>query len=119
MAFEAQDLLLQAIEHFTSAVALFDSDDRLLLFNDSYVQMFGPGADSIVPGMTFVELVRRQVKYGLIPTAFGREEEWVAESMYRHHHPLEEFEEERRDGKGIWDREDPTGNGGMTRTINT
>src|SRR3546814_4268604 len=53
MAFEAQDLLLQAIEHFTSAVALFDSDDRLLLFNDSYVQMFGPGADSIVPGMTF------------------------------------------------------------------
>src|SRR3546814_14951457 len=46
MAFEAQDLLLQAIEHFTSAVALFDRDDRLLLFNDSYVQMFGPGADS-------------------------------------------------------------------------
>src|SRR3546814_4724727 len=79
--------------------------------------MFGPGADSIVPGMTFVELVRRQVKYGLIPAAFGREEEWVAERMERHRNQVEEFETERSDGKWIRVREEDTGNGGMFLTV--
>src|SRR3546814_6007063 len=69
MAFEAQDLLLQAIEHFSSAVALFDSEDRLMLFNDSYVKIFGPGAETIRPGMTFEELARLQVKHGPIGRA--------------------------------------------------
>src|SRR3546814_16977574 len=95
MAFEAQDLLLQAIEHFSSAVALFDSEDRLMLFNDSYVQIFGPGAETIGPGMTFEELARLQVKHGLIPAAYGREEEWVAERLRHHHDPVGEFEIEQ------------------------
>src|SRR3546814_20816140 len=73
MAFEAQDLLLQAIEHFSSAVALFDSEDRLMLFNDSYVQIFGPGAETLGPGMTFQALARLQVKHGLLPPGLGRE----------------------------------------------
>ena len=117
MAFEAQDLLLQAIEHFSSAVALFDSEDSLLLFNDSYVQMFGPGADIIGPGMTFEELARLQVKHGLIPAAFGREEEWLAERMQRHLDPIEEFEMERADGKWVRIREERTGNGGLFLTV--
>ncbi|MGF1631521.1 MAG: PAS domain-containing sensor histidine kinase [Kiloniellaceae bacterium] len=117
MAFEAQDLLLQAIEHFSSAVALFDSEDRLLLFNDSYVDIFGPGADSIGPGMSFEDLVNLQVKHGLIPAAFGREEGWIAERMARHHNPIEEFETERADGKWIRVREERTANGGMFLTV--
>ena len=117
MAFEAQDLLLQAIEHFSSAVALFDSEDHLLLFNDSYVQAFGPGADSIGPGMSFEELVRLQLKHGLIPAAFGREEEWILERMARHRNPIEEFETERADGNWIRVREERTANGGMFLTV--
>src|SRR3546814_19390334 len=100
MAFEAQDLLLQAIEHFSSAVALFDSEDRLMLFNDSYVQIFGPGAETIGPGMTFEELARLQVKPGLIPAASGREEEWVAERLRHHPNPGGAFELGRADGRG-------------------
>ena len=117
MAFEAQDLLLQAIEHFSSAVALFDSEDRLLLFNNSYVAFFGPGADTIVPGMSFEELAHLQVKHGLIPAAFGREEEWIAERMERHQNPVEEFEIERADGSWIRVREERTANGGLFLTV--
>ncbi len=116
MAFEAQDLLLQAIEHFTSAVALFDSEDRLLLFNDSYVEIFGPAANHIGPGMTFEELVRLQVKHGMIPAAFGREELWVQERVDRHRNPVEEFEMERADGRWFRLREERTGNGGIFLT---
>jgi PAS domain S-box-containing protein len=117
MAFEAQDLLLQAIEHFSSAVALFDSEDRLLLFNDSYVKIFGPGADMIGPGMTFEELARLQVKYGMIPVAQGREEEWVAERLAQHRNPIEEFEVERSDGRWVRIREERTANGGLFLTV--
>jgi len=117
MAFEAQDLLLQAIEHFSSAIALFDSEDHLLLFNNSYVEIFGPDADSIGPGMSFEELVHLQVKHGLIPAAFGREEEWIADRMERHQNPVEEFETERFDGSWIRIREERTANGGLFLTV--
>ena len=117
MAFEAQDLLLQAIEHFSSAVALFDSEDRLLLFNDAYVQVFGPAAGSIGPGMSFEELVRLQIKHNLIPAAFGREEEWVAERMARHRDPVDEIELERADGSWTRVREERTANGGVFLTV--
>ncbi|MEO3427566.1 PAS domain-containing protein [Pelagibius sp. CAU 1746] len=116
MAFEAQDLLLQAIEHFSSAVALFDSEDRLLLFNDSYVDIFGQAASSIGPGMTFEELARLQVKNGMIPAAAGREEAWIAERVSRHRNPVEEFEMERVDGRWFRLREERTGNGGIFLT---
>src|SRR5512138_229671 len=117
MAFEAQDLLLQAIEHFSSAVALYDSEDRLLLFNDAYVQIFGPGADAIGPGMTFEELARLQIKHNLIPAACGREEEWIAERLQRHRNPVEEFEMERSDATWIRVREERTANGGLFLTV--
>ncbi len=117
MAFEAQDLLLQAIEHFSSAVALFDSEDRLLLFNDSYVEIFGAAADQIGPGMTFEELVRLQVKHDLIPAARGREEEWIAERLARHRDPVEEIETEHADGRWLRIREEVTANGGLFLTV--
>ena len=117
MAFEAQDLLLQAVEHFSSAVALFDSEDRLLLFNDAYVEVFGSCADAIGPGMTFESLVRLQVSSGQIPDAFEREEEWIAERMARHRHPIEEFELARTDGRWTRVREERTGNGGLFLTV--
>jgi PAS domain S-box-containing protein len=117
MAFEAQDLLLQAVEHFSSAVALFDSEDRLLLFNDAYVEIFASCADAIGPGMSFDELVRLQVDNGLIQEAVGREQEWVAERMARHHNPVEEFETQRFDGRWTRIREERTANGGLFLTL--
>ena len=106
MAFEAQDLLLQAVESFTAAVALFDADDRLLLFNQSYLDFHRYSSETIGPGMPFEELLRTQIKHGLIPAAFGREEDWLAERMERHRNPGEEFEVERSDGSWLRVREE-------------
>ncbi|NIA67820.1 PAS domain S-box protein [Pelagibius litoralis] len=113
MAFEAQDLLLQAVESFTAAVALFDADDRLLLFNQSYLDFHRYSSETIGPGMPFEELLRTQIKHGLIPAAFGREEDWLAERMERHRNPGEEFEVERSDGSWLRVREERTANGGI------
>ncbi len=116
MAFEAQDLLLQAVESFTAAVALFDSEDRLLLFNESYLEFFKFASVTIGPGMSFEELIRLQVKNGMIPAAFGGEEDWVAERLERHRDPCEEFELERSDGTWLRVREERTANGGTFLT---
>ena len=112
MAFEAQDLLLQAVESFTAAVALFDADDRLLLFNESYLDFHRFSTVTIGPGMSFEELIRLQIKNGMIPAAFGREEDWIAERLERHRNPSEEFEVERSDGIWLRVREERTANGG-------
>ncbi|MEQ8355731.1 MAG: ATP-binding protein [Kiloniellaceae bacterium] len=116
MAFEAQDLLLQAIEHFSSAVALFDSEDRLMLFNEAFLENVGPADPTVGPGMSFEELVRRQVERGIIPAAEGREEEWIIERLERHRNPTEEFEVGRADGRWLRMREERTGNGGVFLT---
>ncbi len=116
MAFEAQDLLLQAIEHFSSAVALFDSEDRLLLFNESYLEILGTCDRTIGPGMSFEELLRSQVKTGTIPAAVGCEEEWIAERLVRHLNPTDEFEIQLSDGKWLRMREELTANGGVFLT---
>ncbi|WP_422368913.1 PAS domain-containing sensor histidine kinase [Pelagibius sp.] len=116
MAFEAQDLLLQAVESFSDAVALFDADDCLLLFNESYLAFHHSSAMTIGPGMPFEELIRNQVENGMIPAAFGREEAWLAERMERHRNPSEEVEVERSDGKWLRIREERTANGGLFLT---
>ncbi len=116
MAFEAQDLLLQAIEHFSPAVALFDNEDRLLLFNESYLDILGPSDKTIGPGMSFEELVRCQVKSGIVPSAIGREEEWIAGRLARHRNPTDEFEIQLSDGKCLRMREELTANGGVFLT---
>src|SRR3546814_14849865 len=67
--------------------------------------------------MTFEELARLQVKHGLIPAAYGREEEWVAERLRHHHDPVGEFEIERADGRWTRVREEETANGGLFLTV--
>src|SRR3546814_1443950 len=67
--------------------------------------------------MTFEELARLQVKHGLIPAAYGREEEWVAERLRHHHDPVGEFEIERADGRWTRVREEETDNGGLFLTV--
>ena len=47
------------IDHMPAAVALFDAEDRLVLWNDQYAEMAPGGADLLRPGQTFAEMLGR------------------------------------------------------------
>jgi PAS domain S-box-containing protein len=94
--------LNEAIESLHQAFALYDADDRLIAFNDEYEQI-RPGAREIMEkGGTFEDLIRDNIKKGIIPEAYGRGEEFIKERVKRHHNPKGTII--RRFNDGTWSR---------------
>lgn len=59
-----QQLLQTALDSMTDGAALFDKDERLVLFNENFVGKHGLPPGFIKPGMTFADLVEAQFKLG-------------------------------------------------------
>lgn len=103
----------EAIESMDGAFAYFDADDRLVRFNQEYVNLFAGIADKMVPGVTFEELVRTWAEGGFVEGAKGRVEEWVAERVRQHHSAAKNIDEVMTDGRWLRYTEYGTHDGGM------
>ena len=84
---ESAERLHDVIEALPEGFAMFDPDDRLLLCNTRFREMYRPIADMWVPGARFVDLLRAGVDHGLFPEAQGDIEGWIADRMRRHEGP--------------------------------
>jgi len=80
----ADALLRGAIDTLDEAFVLYDPDDRLLLCNDRYRELFATSADLINPGTDFETIIRGGVARGQYPDAQGREAAWIAERLALH-----------------------------------
>ncbi|MFM9842241.1 MAG: PAS domain-containing protein, partial [Dongiaceae bacterium] len=74
---QARQQLYDAIESLGDPFALYDAEDRLVLCNERYRQIFSSPGSSVVPGMQFLDILREFVAAGRVPEAVGREEEWI------------------------------------------
>ena len=74
-------LLRGAIDAIDEGFVLFDPEDRLVLCNDRYREIFAEVADLLVPGASFEDVARAGALRGQHPAAQGRVEDWVAERM--------------------------------------
>ena len=86
----AQATLVDAIESLTDAFALFDAEDRLVLCNSRYAEIFTEFHRSEdIEGLRFEDLVRASIAKGeVIPPAYVNDVEgWVAERIRRHRNP--------------------------------
>jgi len=77
-------LTLDAID---ADIALYDAQDRVVLFNKHCRQMYGALGEALAPGLRFEDLLRQTVAKGLVPQAAGREEEWIAQRLREHAQP--------------------------------
>jgi signal transduction histidine kinase len=57
--------MIEALDAMGDAIAYFDPDNRLALFNQKYAQLYGAIADRLVPGTPYADLVRAAVACGL------------------------------------------------------
>ena len=96
---EAQ--LRAAIEALPDGFVMFDADDRIALFNETYREMYRESADLIVPGISYEDGLRQGVRRGQYPEAIGREEEWLAERLRQHRDPRGPIEQRTADGRWI------------------
>ena len=109
---DARRRLTDAIENISEGFSLYDSDDRLVVYNERYVRLlYGELGDVLKPGMEFESIIRRATERGLISNAEGRAEDWIAERLAQHRDPGEPHLQLRKDGSWIRVSETKTDDG--------
>ena len=84
---EQRRIVLTAVETIDDGFALFDADDRLVLVNDRYRQMFPAHPDQIVEGAAYETLLAaRGTVQGTAPDIVA-EADWMARALARHRDP--------------------------------
>jgi PAS domain S-box-containing protein len=104
--------LIDAIETIPEGLALFDADDRYVLWNSRYLEIYPESADLIAAGRTFAEVLRLGAARGQYAAAVGRVEEWVEERLALHGEHFGSHEQELTDGRWLHIEERRTAEGG-------
>ena len=75
--------LKDALDALPAGLAIYDADDRLVVWNRRYVLAGGSGeTDShLKVGRSFADLLRRGMRSGLIPSVAGQEKAWLAQRV--------------------------------------
>lgn len=109
----SQQRLHDAIESIPDGFALYDAEDRLVLFNSRYKEAYPKHADVLVRGSRFEDMLREGVYRGEFADAVGREESWIAERMETHRDPPGPIEQHLTDGRWLRTEERRTREGGI------
>jgi len=104
--------LVEAIEALPDGFVLYDDQDRLVICNQKYRDIYSLSSDLIQPGNTFEYIVQTGAERGQYPDAVGREIEWLAERLAEHNDPTGIVEQELESGKWLRILERKTDSGG-------
>jgi signal transduction histidine kinase/CheY-like chemotaxis protein/HAMP domain-containing protein len=96
----AQTQLGEAIEAISEGFALYDADDRLVISNSRFREMYGGTGLEIKPGTSYEDILRAAARAGFIPAASDRPDTWLTERLDRHRNPRGAFEQQR--DRGVW-----------------
>lgn len=80
-------LLDDAIESLPDGFAIYDNDDRLLLCNQRYREIYRDSAPALIIGARFESIVRYGLERGQYPQATADPQAWLAERLRRHREP--------------------------------
>jgi two-component system, sensor histidine kinase len=109
----AQTRLMAAIESVSEGFALFDPQDRLVLFNPRYLT-FWPGiSNRIHAGIPFREIVRLAAEHKGVVDAYHDPEEWVRRRLQQHAEPQGPSVHALSDGRWMQVNERRTSEGGI------
>ncbi len=75
-----------AIATISEGFVLYDSDDRIVLFNDQFRAIYPGLADIIQPGTTFGEVLEAVVSRSLVDLGSQSPQDWMAERLARREH---------------------------------
>ncbi|WP_084649807.1 PAS domain S-box protein [Stappia stellulata] len=109
---EAQDRLRGAIEALPDAFVLYDADDRLVVCNQRYRDLYALSADVITHGLRFEEMLRHGVALGQYADALDDPEGWIADRLRLHRSPpARPIEQHLGDGRWlrVFERRMPDG----------
>ena len=111
---EVRTRLTEAIEAISEGFSLYDAEDKLIVCNSRYRELFASNAHVIFAGTSFETIMRTAVEGGLIKDAEPDPEAWITERLARHHSAASDTHIQRRsDGRWIQVSDRRTVNGGV------
>ena len=113
---EARARLTDAIESISEGFSLYDANDKLIVCNSRYKNLFASHVDVMEPGTTFEKIVRSAIERGQIDEAKVDPEAWLAERIAQHRAVSSTHVQHRQDGRWIQVSERKTADGGVVAT---
>lgn len=104
--------LRSAIEVLPDAFVIYDKNDRLVLCNQRYRDIYSKSAPAMVPGQTFEDILRFGLEMGEYADGLGREDEWLKERLAAHKEANTTVEQKLSDGRWLRILEQKTPDGG-------
>ena len=99
--FEVEGYLQDAIAALPDGFVLYDKQDRLVICNEKYREIYAESAAVIKPGMTFESIIRYGVEHGQYPAALEDPERWIEQRMDFHYHPSSPIEQQLSNGRWL------------------
>ncbi|WP_420547099.1 ATP-binding protein [Curvivirga sp.] len=109
---DSEALLRDAVNSMSDGFALFDKDDKLVLFNRKFSDITPKAQDAIREDVTFEDIIRTAAERGDFPTAEGRIDDFVEDQIQAHHHFDDSTIIRVSDGRWILCTEHGTSSGG-------
>ncbi len=105
--------VMAAIEAIPDGFVLYDRDDRLVMCNQTYRDLYRLDSLAEGPGVSFIDVLRHGLELGYYAEAAGREEDWLEERLDQHNRATGESTEQRlADGRWLRILEQKTPDGG-------
>ncbi|MGP6089133.1 response regulator [Antarctobacter jejuensis] len=101
-----------AVEEMPDGFVMYDADDRLVMCNKQYRNIYATSAPAMVPGTTFEKILRFGLDRGQYVEAAGREEDWLEERLDAHRKTDTELEQQLASGRWLRVYERQTRDGG-------
>lgn len=108
---EADNRLRSIIEMLPQAVCVFDAEDRYVLWNRKYAELYGDIAGHLRPGIPFEEILRISLAGDEMREVVEDKETWLAERLEKFRRPVSQEEQQLHDGRWLRhdDRRTPDG----------
>jgi diguanylate cyclase (GGDEF)-like protein/PAS domain S-box-containing protein len=108
----AHSHLTEALDVVPEALAIFDKEDRLVLWNRQYTEFYAASREALKAGTPFEALIRTGLAAGQYSDAIGREEEWLAGRLACHALPQHSHEQHLDGDRWVRVEERRTADGG-------
>ena len=109
----AEQRLRQAIDNMSDGLILFDSQDRVVLWNACYEQVFPHLKPLLRPGIRFQDLAQRAAHNARGVETPEARDRWIRWRLDQIRSAPQRFQQELPDGRTIDTAERPTGDGGV------
>lgn len=111
----ARERMMHALDVMADGFALFDAQDRLVVYNRQYVDLYPNAADLIIPGAQYEDILREAIRRGTYYLNGMDEEAYFQQRLHRHKNPTDPYELNLIDKRWVLINERRTSDGGTVK----